>query len=492
MADDKMDFGAMLAQFEAGKTSRTTTRIETGKKVSGRVTRIGAETVFVDVNAPSDAIMDKVEFLNDAGELTVKVGDTVEGMCIRSDEDGEIRLTKRMNAAAADSALMDAYMAKVPVEGRVTAEIKGGFEIAVGSHKGFCPYSQIDLGKMDAAFYLNQKYLFVIQEYTENGRRLVLNRRRLLEQEQAKLREELKTRLQAGDKVEGTVKKIMPFGVFVDIGGIDGLVPMGELAWQRNVNAEDIVKPGQKVTVLVREIDWDRQRISLSLRAAATNPWDAAADKYVAGTRHFGTVVKTMNFGAFVELEPGVDGLIPISKLGRGRRLNDAGEAVKVGEAIEVMVESVDREKHRMSLSVVSIDAEIAAEQAEQARLAATVVPGAEVTGVVDALKEFGAFVKLPGGRTGLLHISRMGLGDGPARLRQMHGQFAPGKDVKVLVQAIEGDRISLAIPGVKVVESEAEQEEAAYAEFQKSQAQAKSPLGNLGSMFDGLDKLKL
>ncbi|MFA4943086.1 MAG: S1 RNA-binding domain-containing protein [Lentisphaeria bacterium] len=492
MADEKMDFGALLAQFETGKPSRTTTRVQVGAKLAGKVTAIDSSTVYVDVNAPSDAMADRIEFLDDGGALTVQVGDTVEAICV-SAEEGEIRLSRRMNAATADASLMQAHEARIPVEGRVAAETKGGFEVMVGSHKGFCPYSQIDLGKLDAAFYLGQKFLFFIQEYSEHGRRLVLNRRRLLEQEQAKAREQLKERLHAGDRLEGTVKKIMPFGVFVDIGGMDGLVPLSELAWKRDVKAEELVKPGQKVTVVVREIDWDRQRISLSLRAAANDPWSAEPFLFTAGTRHFGTVVKTLNFGAFVELAPGVEGLIPISKLGRGKRLNDAGEAVKAGEALEVLVESVDRERRRLSLSVVSLNAEEAAAAVEQVRLAASVVPGAELPGVVEALKEFGAFVRLPGGKSGLLHISRMGLPEGPARRNLLPARFAPGKELTVRVEAVEGDRIRLAIPGVAAQESTAEQEEAAYREF--SQAQAARQGGNLGSLGDllgGLDKLKL
>ena len=491
MTDEKMDFGAMLAQFEKGHTSRTTTRIEAGKKVSGKITRIGAETVFVDVNAPADALMDKVEFLDEAGLCMVKVGDSVEGICIHADEDGEIRLTKRVNAATADSALSEAFQARIPVEGRVVSETKGGFEVTIGSHRGFCPYSQIDLGKMDAALYLGQKLLFLIQEYSENGRRLVVNRRRLLEQEQGKLLEELKTRIKSGDRLEGTVKKIMPFGVFVDIGGTDGLVPLSELAWKRDVKAEDVVTPGQKVQVVVRDIDWERKRISLSLRAAAADPWDGAGMTYVAGSRHFGTVVKTLDFGAFVELEPGVEGLIPISKLGRGRRLNHAGEAVKEGDPLEVLVENFDAEKHRISLSVVSINSEEAAAAAEQARQNAAVVPGAVLDGIVDALKEFGAFIKFPGGRSGLLHISRMGLAEGPGRLRQMHGAFGSGKEVKVEVVSVDGDRVSLSVPGVQAKVSEEEAEDEAYTEYQRN-LHPGSSLGNLGKVLGALDNLKL
>ncbi len=498
MADtnETMDFGAMLAAFEAGKgaaAKREKTRIYSGDKVTGTITAIDAKTVFVDVNALCDAMLDRAEVLDKEGKPTVKVGDKIEAMCIRyNDATGEIRLTKRMAGETADAALMDAFNAKVPVEGRVMAETKGGFTVQVGTHEGFCPFSQIDISKADASVYIGQKFLFQVREYSEDGYRLVVVRRPLLEAEQEKARAEMRDRLNVGDKLEGTVKKLMPFGVFVDIGGVDGLVPMGELAWKRGVKAEDVVTVGQKVTVEVKAVDWDKNRISLSLRTSESDPWTTRIGGYAQGTTHVGRISKTMEFGAFVELEPGLEGLIPIAKLGKGRRLNHASEAVKEGDPVEVKVESVDYEKRRISLSVASINAEEAAAREELARQLAMIVPGAELAGTVESLKEFGAFIKLPGGRTGLLHVSRMGLADGPARLRQMHGQFGVGKEVKVLVNAIEGERISLAIPGVAEKGNEVDEEEAAYNEYRAAQPKSDGPLGNMASVFGALDKLKL
>ena len=498
MADsnDTMDFGAMLAAFETGKgakAKRETTRIYPGDKVTGTITAIDSKTVFIDVNALCEAMLDRAEVLDKEGKPTVKVGETIEAMCVRfNDVTGEIRLTKRMSGETADSSLMDAFNAKVPVEGRVLAETKGGFTVQVGTHEGFCPFSQIDISKADASVYIGQKFLFQVREYSEDGYRLVVVRRPLLEAEQEKARESMKERLNVGDRIEGTVKKLMPFGVFVDIGGIDGLVPMGELAWKRGIKAEDVVSVGQKVTVVIRDIDWDKQRISLTMRTSETDPWTAACSKYVQGTKHTGTISKTLDFGAFVELEPGVEGLIPIGKLGKGRRLNHASEAVKEGDPVEVQIESVDYEKRRLSLSVTAFNAEELAARAESTRLAATVVVGAELVCPVESLKEFGAFIRLPNGKSGLLHISRMGLTDGPARMRQMHGQFGVGKEVKVLVNAIDGDRVSLSLPGVKEQGNEVDEEEAAYNEYRQVQPKTDGPLGNMSSLFGALDKLKL
>lgn len=479
MADEKADFGEMLARFEAQQGSRTKTRIEVGKKVSGKVTAVDAKTVFVDVQAPTDALMDRVEFEDDTGVAQIKVGDVVEAMCVRA-EDGEIRLSRRLNAAASDASLQEAFEGRVPVEGRVTAEIKGGYEVSVGNTRGFCPYSQMDLSRQEATAYIGQKFLFEIREYRENGRQFVLNRRNLLQAEEKKRLAELQETLKIGDVLTGTVKKIMPFGVFVDIGGIDGMIPLGELAWKRGVKAEDVVSAGMSVTVMVRDLDWERQRISLSLRSTQGDPWADIEARYVTGVTCSGVVTQLMPFGAFVELEPGIEGLIPISKLGGGRRIMTPGEVVKVGEAVEVTIESIDLERRRLSLTLSGQIGKTAT--GEPARPAAE---GATLTGVVEGVREFGVFIRLPDGKTGLLHVSQMELVDGPNRIRMMTNQYPIGKTVEVIIREVDGERISLTLPST--LQKEKDEETADLTQFRNTAPQ----LGTLGGIVD-LDKLKL
>lgn len=508
--NDKLDFGKLLDQH-LGKLN---TQLKVGQKVRGPVTRIDRGTVFVDLNATSEGMLDRVELLDAEGQITVKVGDEVDAIVVRY-EDGEIRLGRKSNAAATDAALMDAYEARIPVEGKVSGEIKGGFEVTVGNTRGFCPYSQIDINKQDAVAYLGLKLLFQIQRCSENGRELVLNRRILLEAERGRREQELKERLAVGDRLPGTVRKIMPFGVFVDIGGIDGMIPLSELAWKRGVNPDDIVKQGQEVTVVVREIDWDRKRISLSLKAAGGDPWTSISERLVVGMGIHGVVTQLMPFGAFVELEPGIEGLIPISRLGAGRRIRDAGEVVKIGQEVEVVIESMDLERRRFSLALAArggqagggqADAEQPPAPAEPVRAAApapvsadgaaaaaaapaapTVAVGLEVKGVVEGIKEFGVFLRLPNGKTGLLHVSEMGMPNTPTRLRTMHNQYAAGKEVAVVVKSMEGDRISLTLPET-LAKAVAEAEATADVRQFANSAPA---LGSLGSMLN-LDTLKL
>jgi small subunit ribosomal protein S1 len=489
------DFGKLLDAH----LSRLQTSFNVGDKVKGVVTAIDRNTVFLDINAPSEGLMDRLEVTGEGGALTVQVGEAIEAVCV-SNEEGEVRLSRKLNAAAQDSSIQDAYQARIPVEGRVSGEIKGGYEIMVGTTRGFCPYSQIDNQKQEPAAYIGQKFLFQIQRYTENGREFVLNRRAVLQAEQETRKAELRETLQLGDRLDGVVRRIMPFGVFVDVGGMDGLVPMSELAWKRGVRAEDVLQVGQAVTVVVHDMDWEKGKLTLSLKAALGDPWDAGVDRYVVGTRHQGTVTQLMPFGAFVELEPGIEGLIPISRLGGGRRIKDPGEVVKVGETVEVMVDSLDRERRRMSLAFVLRDSGAealaapsvvtsAAAPATAPTPTAAIAVGQEVTGIVEGIREFGAFVKLPNGKSGLLHISQMGLSEGPTRLRAMHGQFAVGKEVTVIVKEINGDRVSLTIPSIAA--KERDEAEADLQEYRQKTTAATSGFGNLGDLL-GLDKVKL
>jgi small subunit ribosomal protein S1 len=467
------DFGALLdGQTKAIKNLK----VSVGDKIKGVISAIDNATIFIDLNAKMEAVMDRLDCVDGDGNLTVKVGDTIEAMCV-AQQDGEIRLSRRAGKGTDDSAIEEAYAARVPIEGRVNAEIKGGFEVMIGTNRGFCPYSQMDLFKKDAATYLGQKLMFLVREYAEGGRRLVLSRRTLLEAEQEKQREHLRETLAIGDRISGAITRVMPFGAFVSLGaGIEGLIPAGELAWKRGIKPEDVVAIGQAVEVDVIGLDWGTNRIALSLKAATPDPWEEALGRFVAGTRHTGTVTQLMPFGAFVELAPGVEGLIPISKLGQGRRLQHASEAVKPGEKVEIVVEAMDADQHRLSLGLIAVwkDGEPPVEFAP-------VQAGQEVAGTVEAVRDFGVFVRLPDNHTGLLHLSQLGLPEGPTRLRNMHNQYPAGKAVQVVVKSIDGGRISLALPHVRQ-DSEADEipDPALF-----SQAPGTQSLGVLGGMVD-------
>ncbi|NOY82502.1 MAG: S1 RNA-binding domain-containing protein [Kiritimatiellaeota bacterium] len=467
-----VDFGAL---FEA-QTRRMRTNFEVGEKLTGTITGIDSHSVFVDLDAKSEGILDISEVRDENGETTVEVGDTIEAFCV-SAEEGEVRLALRMAGPALDASLQDAYESGIPVEGRVEAERKGGFEVRLAGHAAFCPFSQMDIYRQEPGAYIGQRLSFLIVECRNRGRDLVLSRRRLLEQEHARRLNELKETLRVGDKLSGVVRRVMPFGAFVDLGGVEGLVPARELSWSRSVKPEDVVAEGQHVEVSVIEIDWERQRITLSLRSSQDDPWNEAAENYLVGQRCTGLVTHLMPFGAFVEIAPGIEGLVHVSKMGAGARIRHPEEVVTVGDEVEVSIERIDLEQRRISLSMDDTLGKTGA----HAGGAGGVEPGKEVRGKVESVAEFGVFVKLPDGRSGLLHVSQVELKGSSNQRRALYDRFPPGSEVDVVVREVRGDRISLTLR--ETLEREAAEQD--VRDFQDSGAK---DFGSLGDVFGKLE----
>ncbi|MCI5221854.1 MAG: 30S ribosomal protein S1 [Candidatus Electrothrix sp. AR4] len=329
----------------------TDQKIQPGDKVDAVVADISGENIFLDLGAKSEGILNSSEFRNENDELTVDIGDRVSVYLV-SRRGGEQLFTTQIGSGQVGvEELEQAFHSGIPVQGKVTSEIKGGFQITVAGQRGFCPYSQMGLRRIDNPdAYLEQNMAFRIIEFGGKGRNIILSARALLEEEREQLREQLKESLHEGDKVEGTVSSIRDFGAFVDLGGIDGLIPISELAWGQTDRVDDVLNQGQLVEVIIKRMDWDKNRISLSLKDTLENPWDLVEEKYASGSVHAGRVSRLAQFGAFVTLEPGIDGLLHISKLGSGRRLNHPREALEAGQEITVKIDGVDLEKKRISL----------------------------------------------------------------------------------------------------------------------------------------------
>jgi len=292
-----------------------------------------------------------------------------------SSSNNEMRFTTRLGSGpsgAGNARLEEAWRSGIPVEGFVEKEIKGGFEIKIGgSTRAFCPYSQISLGRAENnAAFVGLHLSFRITEYAENGRNIVVSHRALLEEERQQEKERLKETLAVGMPVRGTVTSIRDFGAFVTIGGVEGLIPISEMAWGRVKDAGDVLSVGQVVDVVIKKIDWENDRFSFSLKDTLADPWDKVAERYPAGSYHAGVVARLAQFGAFVTMGEGVDGLIHISRLGAGKRISHPREVLKEGENVEVKIEAVDRENKRLSLSLadVSREEEEAAQTLEQFR----------------------------------------------------------------------------------------------------------------------------
>lgn len=345
------------------KSYKEPSRLEPGHKVEAPIVKLTPEWALIEVGGKGEGYVDINELKDADGNLIAKEGDVVRAWFLRSEE-GEMRFTTRIGTGpAARAQLADAFKEHLPLAGKVAGEIKGGFEITLpGGLRAFCPFSQMGIRRDESReAYIGVELPFYILEL--DRRNIVLSRREIVEQDRQARIEELKTTLNIGDKVRGTVTSIQKFGAFVDIGGVEGLLPVSELAWTRTEKTSDRLAAGQLVEVIIKSLDWQNGRISLSLKDALPNPWDSAAQNWPAGSYHKGRVSRLAPFGAFVTLGDGVDGLIHVSRLGGERRVNHPEDVLKAGQEIEVLVEAVDVNNRRISL----VPAEVSRDEAEKA-----------------------------------------------------------------------------------------------------------------------------
>jgi small subunit ribosomal protein S1 len=335
-------------------------RLDPGQMVEAMIVKITADWIFLDLGGKGEGYLDKKEMIDEAGNLTVKEGDTIRAYFLSS-ENNEMHFTTKIGSGPGkQTQIEDAWRNRIPVEGTIAKEIKGGFEVKIGgSVRAFCPFSQMGIRREEQqADYIGRSFSFQIVEYGEDGRNIVLSRKAILDDERRSKKQELQETLKEGMKVKGTVTSLQKFGAFVDVGGIEGLLPVSEIAWSRTEKVSDILSLGQEVEVIIKKLDWEQDRFSFSLKDALPDPWDRVADAYPVGSFHTGRVSRLAPFGAFVTLKEGVDGLIHISKLGAGRRINHPREVLKEGQAVEVKIEAFDRAQRKLSLSLAEISRE--------------------------------------------------------------------------------------------------------------------------------------
>ncbi|HWM88471.1 MAG TPA: 30S ribosomal protein S1 [Kofleriaceae bacterium] len=393
------DFASLLAEFDQKQTS-TGRGPAIGDTVKGRIISIGAEAVFVDLGGKAEGMLEREELTDREGKLTVAVGDTVEARVVDLGErTGCILLRKVMGMARgveAKEELLQAYEHRIPIEGLVTGVVKGGVEAQVSGVRAFCPVGQLDLRFVeDPAIFVGQRLTFRITRL-EPGRgaqlNLVLSRKALLAEEAEERAAELRQHLEVGAVLPGTVTTIKDYGAFVDLGGIEGMLHVSELGFQRVGHPSDVLSVGQSVQVQVTKMEKTGdpkrpEKISLSLKALEKDPWTEVAARYSEGARLRGRVVRLQPFGAFVELEPGVEGLVHISQLAAERRVNNPREVVEVGQEVEVTVVGVEASRRRISLSMTAQSAaDAAAEAADFAAVKASADRGLGTLG--DILKK--------------------------------------------------------------------------------------------------------
>ena len=460
MNEPDEDFAAM---FEASVKAK---RFESGQTLEGRIVGIGAAVAFVDVGGKGEATIEIAELKDADGKLEVAVGDRIQAT-VTSTVGGLTLSRKLVRGAATARQLEDAFRAGLPVEGKVEGSVKGGYEVRIAGQRAFCPFSQIDTLRLDPSAYEGHVYEFRISEYSEGGKNLVVSRRALLEETQREHAAEARRSIVAGAVMTGRVTSVRDFGAFVDLGGgVQGLLHVSEMGWSRVSDTSAIVKPGEEITVKVLRVDEDKQKISLGLKQLMADPWEGVAAKYQVGQVHTGRVTRVAEFGAFVELEPGVEALAHESTFAPTGRANGWSASVAQGTTGSFEILSIDLEKKRIGVALLP-DGSARAGGAAPAQSA--IVPGARLSGKVERHEKFGVFVFLSPGRTGLIPMSETGV----ARESDIRKALPVGANVEVVVLEVDpaGRRIRLSIKAIAEareadeVRDYAEREEAAPAE---------------------------
>ena len=341
------DFAALL-EASLGQTAP----LQPGQKISATLLQIGSEWAFLDVGQKGEGVLDVRELLGPNGELSRETGEKLEVYFI-SRKDGELRFTTRIGGGNSGTAeLEEAWRSGIPVEGRIEKEVKGGYDIRLpGNLRAFCPFSQLGFPREGGVeSVIGSTCAFKISRFSEQGRNIVVSRRELIEEERRQQREALRQTLKVGDVVSGKVTSLRDFGAFVDIGGIEGLLPVSEVAYGRVDDLQSLLQVGQQLQLAVKSLDWEQNRFSFSLRDLLADPWSQVGSRYREGQTLTGTVSRLVPFGAFVTLEEGVDGLIHISRLGQGRQLKHAGEVLQPGQQLAVTIEKIDPDQRRIAL----------------------------------------------------------------------------------------------------------------------------------------------
>ena len=429
-------FAAMFAESVARQEMRA------GEVITAEVIRIDQNHVVVNAGLKSESFIPLEEFLNDQGEVDVKEGDFIS-VAIESLEDGrgETRLSRdRAKRLAAWLSLEKALEAAELVTGTVTGKVKGGLTVMTNGIRAFLPGSLVDTRPMKDTSHIEGKTLeFKVIKLDRKRNNVVLSRRAVIENSMGEERAKLLDNLKEGSTVTGVVKNITDYGAFVDLGGIDGLLHITDMAWRRVRHPSEVLTIGQEVTAKVLRFDQDKNRVSLGIKQLGDDPWDGIARRYPQGSRLFGKVTNITEYGAFVEIEPGIEGLVHMSEMDWTNKNVTPGKVVQVGDDTEVMVLEIDGERRRISLGMKQCRANPWQE------FAATANKGDKVRGQIKSITDFGVFVGLPGNIDGLVHLSDLSWSEtGEEAVRN----FKKGDEVEAVVLAIdvERERISLGI----------------------------------------------
>ena len=376
-------------------------KINVGDKVEGDIINITDSLIFVSLGGKLDAYAEKVDYANREGELDLEIGGRIEGYVVKISENETI-ISKSL-VSVNKRVLLDAFEEKIPVQGKVSSMIKGGFTIDISGVRAFCPLSQIDLGVVyETKKYIGTTFDFLVIDFQQNGRNIVVSRRKILEAKRDELKKETLSKLEEGSIVTGVVSRLTNFGAFVDLGGIDGLLHISEFSWNRIESPNEILNIGDEVEAKVLKIK--SNKISLSMKALQENPFDLAIKELNEGDVINCRVLRNLPFGAFVEIKPGVEGLIPISEMARGRRISNPSEVVTEGEMVEAQILKIKPNARKISLSLKALQPD------PWDAVCAELNKGDVITGTIESIANFGAFIRVAEGVSGLLPNVKMKL----------------------------------------------------------------------------------
>ncbi|MFO1494223.1 MAG: 30S ribosomal protein S1 [Lysobacterales bacterium] len=433
---------------ELFEQSERLSKLKPGAIVTGTVVEIRSDVVIVNAGLKSEGVVPIEQFRNEAGELEVSVGDEVKvALDALEDGFGETRLSReKAKRAMVWDELEDAQSKDQTVVGRISGKVKGGFTVDIKDIRAFLPGSLVDVRPVRDPVYLEGKDLeFKIIKLDRKRNNVVVSRRAVVESEFSAEREQLMEKLKEGAVLKGVVKNLTDYGAFVDLGGIDGLLHITDMAWKRVRHPSEVVNVGDEIDVRVLRFDRERNRVSLGLKQLGDDPWVNISRRYPQGTRLFGKVSNVTEYGAFVELEPGVEGLVHVSEMDWTNKNVNPAKIVAIGDETEVMVLDIDEERRRISLGMKQCTSN------PWEAFAGTFKKGDRVSGSIKSITDFGIFVGLDGGIDGLVHLSDISWqGTGEDLVRN----FKKGEEIEAVVLAVDPERERISL-GIKQLEQD-------------------------------------
>ena len=477
--DSTEDFAAL---FEASIKAK---RFKEGQTIEGTIVAIGPEVAFVDVGGKGEAQIDVDELKDEDGDIDVNVGDRIQAVVVSVA--GGLQLSRKLaRGAASMRQLEDAFRAGLPVEGKVESEVKGGYEVRMARQRAFCPFSQIDVIRSEPATHIGKVYAFRITEFKEGGKNLIVSRRALLEEEQKARAAEVRHSIVEGAVLRGRVASLREFGAFVDLGGgVQGLLHISEMGWSRVSDPSEILKVGEEVTVKVLRVDaadGAKQKISLGLKQLSDDPWSRVQNVYAVGQVHTGRVTRIADFGAFVELEPGVEALAHMSTFPPTGKSGGWTGQVAQGMTGSFEILSIDPEKKRIGVALLP---EGSARAGGAAASPSEIVPGARLKGKVERHEKFGVFVFLAPGRTGLIPMSETGV----PKEADVARAFPIGSEVEVAVLEVDSSTRRIRLSAKAIHDAREADEVREHAE--RAAAEPSESFGSLADKLRGALKPK-